>query len=1391
VTDAPALDAVIEELERRIDRYAGHGESAAVLDDAGNALLAQARKLAGLGELTSRPALVLARFHWCRSLTLPEGAEGPDEAYAIELFTALWRADPDAVPPPIRKLLEENEAVLGTAYNYGGTQLFDLFERTGDRAALDNALDMFAKAVAVDPADAPEQRRYQSNLAGAYLARFEIASDRADLDIAIDLGSRAAALDGGDEQVRSATLGNLGVALRTRYERANDLGDLNAAIAAGRNALALLPSGDPDVTTYLASLAIALRMRFERTHDDADLDAALGAAQRAVGTGPADDPGRPTCLNSLASCRLARYHRYGDISDLELAIDAYVAAVRETPAGQPARLGYLMNLGNALRERYLHTGSLDDLAAGVDAAREAVAEVPPRHTDRPALLSNLAALLRTRATRTGSVADLDAAVTAADAAAAAPGGPNRPAMLGNYTVALLTRFERAGDPADLDAAIDAADAAVAAVPVDHPEHGARLSDLGSALLLRYANRGDQADLDAAIGHARDAVAAARPDHPDLGRYLSNLAHALRLRAAATDDPADLDAAVAAGEEAVAWLPPGRPERAGYLVNLASALGSRFQRSGDWTDLDGAVERSREAIAETPDDHADLPGWWNNLGLILQVRFERTGRLADADEAVMLARRALAATPADHAKRPQYLINLAATLRVRFHHTGDLADLDDAVEAGQEAVAALPETHPERGGYLSNLSNALRARFDERKDPDDMIAALDAAERAVAATAGGGDRAKYLSNLSSVLLSLVEHDPAARDRLDAAVAAAAEAVQTAPAGHPDRGRYLANLGNALITRGRPEDLARAVDVTAEAVRTTPLDDPDHAGFLFTAGQAQYSADPSGGVPEAWRAAARSRTGLAADMRLRAAWAWGDAAATAGDADDAAAGFATAVALLPVLAWRGLDRAVREQHLWRWSGLASDACAWTLRTGDPRRAVELLEQGRSITWNQVVQTHADLTAARAAAPELVARLDELRAALDAPARVTDLDTPTVLDRERIAQAQRRLAEEWDEIVDRIRGIDGLETFLATVPYEQLAAEAAQGPIVVINLSRYGCCAVALTKDDPLVIDLPELTRAATAERANALLQTRLTAERERTFATLRAANRALLDTLAWLYDTVVAPVLAALAPMLDGAVGDAMQPRIWWCPTGPLTMLPLHAVGHYAADRTDTLLDQVVSSYLPTIGALHRARAAGPAAPARALVVDQSAPRHGLDPLPFAAQEAHRVRQRLPEGMDLSGAAATADAVLAGLADHPWAHLSCHGGQHLTEPASSALYLHDRPLTVAEIARHRFPGGQLAYLSACETSTGGVRVLDEAMHLSAAFQVAGFRHVIATLWTIIDDRSMAIADEVYAALTAEGAPDAAEAARALHGAVARLRARYPHAPLLWAPYIHSGP
>jgi CHAT domain len=50
-----------------------------------------------------------------------------------------------------------------------------------------------------------------------------------------------------------------------------------------------------------------------------------------------------------------------------------------------------------------------------------------------------------------------------------------------------------------------------------------------------------------------------------------------------------------------------------------------------------------------------------------------------------------------------------------------------------------------------------------------------------------------------------------------------------------------------------------------------------------------------------------------------------------------------------------------------------------------------------------------------------------------------------------------------------------------------------------------------------------------------------------------------------------------------------------------------------------------------------------------------------------------------------------------------------------------------------------GRDLAFLSACQTAAGSVRLLDEAIHLAAAMQFVGYRHVIATLWTIDDSQA----------------------------------------------------
>ena len=108
---------------------------------------------------------------------------------------------------------------------------------------------------------------------------------------------------------------------------------------------------------------------------------------------------------------------------------------------------------------------------------------------------------------------------------------------------------------------------------------------------------------------------------------------------------------------------------------------------------------------------------------------------------------------------------------------------------------------------------------------------------------------------------------------------------------------------------------------------------------------------------------------------------------------------------------------------------------------------------------------------------------------------------------------------------------------------------------------------------------------------------------------------------------------------------------------------------------------------------------------------------------------------------------------------------------------------------EIGALRLPQAELAYVSACSTAFHGGRIADEALHLGSAFHLAGFRHVIASLWPL-DDRAAAEAARTFY----RGLPDtpaATSAAAQLHQVTRLLRAANPARPDLWAALIHSGP
>jgi len=157
------------------------------------------------------------------------------------------------------------------------------------------------------------------------------------------------------------------------------------------------------------------------------------------------------------------------------------------------------------------------------------------------------------------------------------------------------------------------------------------------------------------------------------------------------------------------------------------------------------------------------------------------------------------------------------------------------------------------------------------------------------------------------------------------------------------------------------------------------------------------------------------------------------------------------------------------------------------------------------------------------------------------------------------------------------------------------------------------------------------------------------------------------------------------------------------------------------------------------------------------------------------------------------------VLSHLPETSIAHFACHGQQNPQNPLESALLLQDGQLKVSQIMQQSMPNASLAFLSACETAMGNENLPDEVIHLGATLLFAGFRAVVATMWSISDADGPKIADTFYEILfkesgsttgmTDRSGPDTTQAARALHLAVAKLRAENVSF-VRWVPFIHMG-
>ncbi|KAG2153457.1 CHAT domain-containing protein [Suillus bovinus] len=1175
--------------------------------------------------------------------------------------------------------------------------------------------------------------------------------------------------------------------LLARYRKTQNSRDLDQSVTHFQSASDLCPTDHPYRPAALFNLATAKFISCQADGRYFDLDIPISLFQDALDLRPADHPDRTVTQLHLAIALLSRFTKRGfQTDDLDEAIALQRESLALHPVGHTNRSTSLINLAYQLSSRFDHRGNDGDLDEAIALQRKALDLCPFGHTDRSASLINLAIALSSCFRHRGNDEDLDEAITLQmEALALCPvGHPHRSMSLNSLAGELFSRFHHRGNDEDLDEAIALQREALALRPVGHTSRSASLHDLADELSSRFRHRGNEEDLDKSIALYREALALLPVGHTDQPGFLNNLAAQLVSCFDHRGNNKDLDEAITLQREALALRQVGHTCRPGSLNNLAAQLYYRFRHRGNDEDLDEAIALQRESLALRLIGHTDRSASLNNLAAQLLSRFHHRGNDEDLDEAITLQRESLALRLVGHTDRSGSLNNLASQLASRFDHRGKDEDLDEAIALYREALALRPIGHTHRSMPLNNLAGQLFSRFRHRGNDEDLDEAIPLQREALALLpVGHTDRSGSLNNLAAQLLSRFNHRWNSED-LDEAITLQREALALFPVGHTDRFVSLNNLANGLSIRFKHQHDSKDLDESRENLRfaLTLLTQYDPRQILVHRSLAEvYLSFHLSGLT--CTGAGKNTDSLDATMhhlktaanvvsggllsRLQASLSWVHHASEHSHSTQLDA-YATSMQLLD--AYVSVTASVSSRHNAMKEfprTLAADAASCALRSGDVGRAVELLEQGRTIIWTQMtrLRTHLDILQTRGDhAMALIKRFRDLSSLLDKPP-ASHPDNITKVNVEAEATQYRRLVGGWNGTVEQIRKIEGFSRFLLPPVFSDLQDAARDGPIIVLIASRSSCDAIIIPhQQPPASIQLPtnfwKLAKLVVALREAVDKQA---GPEEKPIALIKALRQ--------LWEHVVGPVVEKLN--LFAPRGS----RIWWCPTSLFNFLPLHAASEYTEHGT-SLSQQYISSYTPSLTALMKARGSHDrSSPVPFVAIGQDCPAGALSTLDGVEPELELVRSLLPplptvSFSKITSVDATKSRALCALRDNTWLHLACHGTQKLDKPFESAFLMRDEPLSLLDIAQTDLSRHQFAFLSACETAVGDFSTPDEVIHLAAGLQFAGVKSVIGTLWKVNDSTVERLVKAFYKNLCGDGKMNCKRAAWALHRAVQSL-------------------
>ncbi|KAK6530390.1 hypothetical protein TWF694_003745 [Orbilia ellipsospora] len=1295
------------------------------------------------------------------------------------------------------------------------------FERVGDIEDINLAIKRGTEAIAAIPHNHPERGSILAGLAVSFQNRFEKSGNLDDIATTVRMNEELVAATPRDDPRKTSYLCNLVASLQIKLNRTGSFDDLQRIIKAAEECEKATPYGHPHKIRMLDSLSSSLRLRFDQTNNLDDLQMAIKKLEQAIAVTPRGysilvtpenrlDMG--SMLNRLAWLFWIKFGQTKNPQDLRTSIKRSEEAVAATPHNHTERANRLAILVVTLKAKFDQTGNLEDLQMAIKKADEAIKSMPDDSPDKASILSDFGQLLQARFERSGNLDDIYRAIKVDEESLEAMVGespdPERALVLQNLAFSFLSKFKQTGDLDDINAAVKRNEEAVAETS-DRLDKAQRLNNLVLILSAKFDRMGNLDDIQMAVKRAEEAVAEVPDNHPDRSISCNNLATCLRIRSDHTSNLDDLNSAIYLGKEAVAAAPDSHPDKASRISSLATSLRSRFEWTGNIDDINDSIELSVKAVAIVPGDHPEKEAIITDLGVSLRDRFRRTGDLDDLHTAINKVEEAVATVSDNNfSKRPMIstLHNLAIFLHARFERTGNLEDLQMAIRRAEEAVAqATVGEYLGKITILSALAGFLSARFHRTNDPKDLQIAIEKAEEVVAATPKTHSlRANRLGNLSLFLYVRFQHTNNLED-LQMSIKMAEEAAAAVSDDHQQSIVALANLSALLHARSSLskdlEDLQAAIVKSEQALALTPHDHPNRASTLKNLAGALYNRFELTSEPSDFERALsilQEATNLSHALpryRILSAEQGVHLLAMKGMWAEAARMGETAVELLSLITPRQLKQQDQQHALSEFMGLASIAATAAIEAGESSyRVVQLLELGRGVITGLRFGMRSNLSELRAEHSELAKRFERLRDVLDSPSSSGGLDSAAINSAPAYSRGKNQRYDaaltplqdannrynaglELEKTINEIRGLPGFKNFLHPPQADELMAAASLGPVVLINVSLYRCDALLIEKQEIRSIHLPNLDQSDIRKYADLIRSIRSTP-----WLSSDTISE-IFQMLEWLWDVAVDPILTELGFHNPISNEDDDWPRIWWIPTGQLSLLPLHAAGYHSTGSSNTTLDRVVSSYSSSVKALiySRQNSLATSNSGEALLVSMDKT-PGQSDLRFSKEEVNRLENLLPNYISITKLGRPQKkTILDHLNTCSIFHFAGHGISDSADPSKSSLLVSDwqsDPLTVEDLIklnlRQKLNSPLLAYLSACSTSNSDVKGLqDEAIHLVTACQLAGFQHVVGSLWEVSDRYSVDTAEEIYTVIRDRGVVDGKGVSLGVHRATRRLR------------------